>query len=224
MISFLLPTRGRLTRLNNFINSVLNTADYPEGVEFIVYIDEDDRSYDGWIAPKQVKIVRGPRKPLSQCYEWEKATGPIYAMGGDDVVFHTKGWDTKVCEAFLQYKDRIALVFGNDGDPNHSNYGTMPFIHKNWISVLGRFVPSYFTGDFTDTWLNELADMVGRKHHIDIYTEHIHPAFGKREQDQTDKDKWDKHVSGDMPKVYLDTSMERIEDGKKLKNFIDTYK
>lgn len=225
MISFLLPTRGRPEMLQRFVNSVLDTADYPEGVEFIVYVDQDDLSYDNVVYPAQVKIRRGQRKNLSQCYEWERATGQIYVMGGDDAVFHTKGWDTKVMAEFGKYPDKIVLVHGDDGDPNkEKTNATMPFIHANWIKAVGRYLPSYFSGDFTDTWLSDIANALGRRVKIDIYTEHIHPAFGKRENDKTDSEKWVKHFKDNMPQKYLDTLPERLEDIEKLKKFIEKFK
>lgn len=223
MISFLLPTRGRLVRLKMFVDSVLNTADNPSNVEFICYVDDDDKSYDEWDTPTQVVITKGPRKNLSQCYHWEEAIGPIYVMGGDDVYFRTRGWDTKVLAEFEKVPDKILLVYGDDGNPEKNGNATMPFIHKNWIKAVDRYLPPYFSGDFTDTWLTALADGVSRKVKIDIVTEHIHPAFGKRDQDQTDKDKWEKHFKDDMPQKYLDTLPEREEDIKKLKKFIDKY-
>lgn len=224
MISILTPTRGRPERLRKFVNSVLETADNPEDVEFIVRIDDDDHSYEGQIFPKQVKIESGPRKNLAQCFEWERGKGPFYFNGGDDTVFHTKGWDTKVKEAFDQYPDKIALVYGDDGNPNETTNISLGFVHRNWIEATGRYFPPFFSGDFVDTWLTELADGVGRRHKIDIYTEHEHPAFGKREQDQTDKDKWEKHFRDDMPKLYQDTLPERLEDIEKLKKFIKEFK
>lgn len=210
--------------LNRFVDSVLTTADFPDEVEFIVYIDEDDHSYDGWEHPYQVKIRRGVRKNLSQCYEYERATGDILMMGGDDMVFHTKRWDSIVKKAFDLYSDKIVLVYGDDGDPNHESYGTAPFIHRNWVKVVGRYLPPYFSGDFTDTWLNAVADALGRKMKVDIYTEHIHPAFGKRERDDTDNAKWHKHFRDDMPGKYLDTLDERVSEIKKLRKFIQNFK
>lgn len=225
MISFLVPTRGRPEMLLNFVTSVLLTAAKPNGIEFIVRLDNDDPSYDSWEFLPQVKIEYGERKNLAQLYEWERASGEILVMGADDVVFHTKGWDTKVLAEFEKVPDKILLVYGDDGNPNNATANaTMPFIHKNWIKAVGRYLPPYFSGDFIDTWLTALADGVGRKVKIDIYTEHLHPAFGKREQDQVDKDKWEKHFSGNMPQKYLDTEPERLEEIEKLKKFIEEFK
>lgn len=224
VFSFLLPTRGRPERAKSFIESVLATADKPEDVEFILRIDEDDSSYDDWLNIPQAHIFKGPRINLSQCYLWEEALGDILIMSGDDVRFHTKGWDTKVKESFDKYPDKILLVYGDDGNSENPTHGSLPFIHRNWIKAIGRFLPPYFSGDFTDTWLNEIADALGRKVKVNIYTEHLHPAFGKREQDQTDKDKWEKHFRDDMPQKYLDTADEREKEIHLLREYIQSWK
>jgi hypothetical protein len=78
MISFLVPTRNRPDRLQELINSVFTTASHPEDIEFIIYIDDDDHSYDDFSLPGYAKIIRGPRKNLAQCYLWKEAEGPIY--------------------------------------------------------------------------------------------------------------------------------------------------
>lgn len=220
MISILLPTRGRLNNMRRLTTSVLDTADNPEDIEFIVYVDDDDNSYDTWHYPKNVKLYQVERQTLALYYNaaYEKATGPIYMLGSDDVIFHTKGWDTKVQNAFDQYSDKILLVYGDDGDPNkEKRFGTLPFIHKNWVEAVGRFLPPYFSGDFVDTWLNEMADGVGRKVMIDIFTEHMHPAFGKAPDDPTYAEKWTKHFRDDMPGVYASKADERQSDIEKLK-------
>jgi hypothetical protein len=128
-------------------------------------------------------------------------------------------------DIFNFYPDKIALVYGVDGDPNpNKTTATIAFIHKNWIDVVGRLFPPYFTGDFTDTWLSDIADKIDRKIKIDIYTEHIHYAFNKRAEDETDKEKWEKHFRLDMPKLYINTERERIEEADKLQKFIQSYK
>ena len=47
--------------------------------------------------------------------------------------------------------------------PRRKNFLTHGFLHRNWVETVGYFVPPYFSSDFNDTWLNEVADMIGRK-------------------------------------------------------------
>lgn len=225
MISFLTPTRKRPEMMTQFVSSVLDTADRPADIEFVVYIENDDSSYFNWPHSPQVKMKWGPWKNLAQCYEWERASGDIFVLGADDVIFRTQGWDTKVMAEFAKYPDKIVLVHGDDGDPNtEKTNATMPFIHRQWVNVIGRYLPPYFTGDFTDTWLSDIANALGRRAKIDIITEHIHPAFGKREQDETDKIKWEKHFRENMPQKYIDTLPEREIEIAKLKKWIEGFK
>lgn len=219
MISILLPSRGRPESLERLAKSALETADNPDDIEIVVYIDDDDTSYDNWIFPLQVKIYNTQRTVLSRYWNfaYEDATGPIYMHCGDDIVFHTPGWDTIVKQEFDKYPDKIVLVYGDDGDPNkEKNFGTHSFIHKNWVDAVGYFVPPYFSSDFNDTWLNEVADGIGRKVKINIYTEHMHPAFGKAAIDLTHAERYVRHWKDNTPALYESKASERLADIEKL--------
>ena len=53
----------------------------------------------------------------NRCYEI--SSGDIVMHCGDDIRFRTKGWDTKVLNKFKEYKDKIVLVYGDDGIRNY---------------------------------------------------------------------------------------------------------
>lgn len=228
MISLLTPSRGRLWSLKRLTDSVFTTARVPSDVEVIVYNDNDDNSYDAWELPQNVRIYKpAKRQILSQLWQlaYEKAQGPIYMLCNDDVVFQTPLWDVKVKQAFEPYLDKIVLVYGDDGDPNQKkNFAAHPFIHENWVKAVGRYLPPYFSGDFVDTWLNEMADGVGRKVKINAYFEHMHPAFHKGELDLTHAERLVKHWKDNMPQKYLDALPERQADTEKLRQFIKEFK
>lgn len=78
------------------ITSILVLARHPENIEVVVYLDDDDNSYDSWNPPSQVKIIKGKRKKLAEYFQLEGCTGDIYLMANDDVIFRTVGWDEKV--------------------------------------------------------------------------------------------------------------------------------
>lgn len=220
MISLLLPSRGRPDNIERLANSAINNASNPQDIEIIVFIDEDDTSYDNRTYPAQVKIFSTKRTVLSRYWNlaYERAKGPIYMHCGDDIVFQTLDWDRRVREAFRKYPDKIVLVYGDDGDPNkEKNFGTHSFLHKKWVETLGYFVPPYFSSDFNDTWLNELAEMIDRKEKIDILTEHMHFAFRKGELDLTHAERLVRHWKDNTPKIYEDTKSERIDDAEKLR-------
>lgn len=220
MISILLPSRGRPWNVHRLVDSALIHADLPNNIEFIIYVDDDDHSYENEVYPDQVRFYATERTILSKYWNMahDKATGPIYMLCGDDIVFHTQGWDHLVRWEFDKYSDKIVLVYGDDGDPNkEKTHATHPFIHRDWVKAVGYFVPPYFSSDFVDTWLNELADGIGRKVKIPILTEHMHPAFGKAEIDLTHAERYVRHWKDNTPELYASKAKERLADIEKLK-------
>lgn len=211
MISLLLASRGRPWQLNRMIDSAISHAS--SDIEIVVIVDDDD-SYP---EDSRVKMFSVPRTTLSKYWNiaYEKARGPIYMLCNDDVVFQTEGWDRIVERAFESYPDGIVLVHGSDGE--EKEHGALPFIHRNWVEAVGYFVPPYFSSDFADTWLNEVAVALGRRVKVDILTEHMHPAFGKGEQDLTYAERLVRHWKDDNIGIYESKADERLENIEKLK-------
>lgn len=231
-ISILLPTRQRPNQLMRLYKSAMDLAYEPSEVEMIVYVDEDDHSYDELIEspPKNTTWLVGPRQTISKCWNqcWEKADGEIFWHGGDDVVFRTQDWDKTVRNTFDEYPDRIVFIYGDDGngESERNQFGTHGFIHKNWTDIVGYFVPPYYESDYNDTHLNDLGKGVGRHRHIDILTEHMHYSLGKSEMDQNTKDRLARHEQQRPEGVYnsRQNRIERADQIERLRVFIEDYK
>lgn len=221
MISILLPTRNRPDNIVRLIDSIQRTADNPSGIEVIIAIDEDDTSYEELFdSPRQnTTIFKTGRQVLSKYWNdcYEKSRGDILMHCGDDIIFRTKGWDTAVKDTFAEYPDNIVFVFGNDGSPHNGNFGTHGFIHRRWAETVGYFVPPYFSSDYNDTWLNDVAKMIDRHRHIPILTEHMHPDMGKAELDATHRERIDRHQRDNVGQLYSDKAAEREADANKLR-------
>lgn len=218
MISILVPSRGRPKEFERMWKSALDTANTKSQIEFVVYRDEDSE----YNYPENCQIIKGERIVLSEMWnECAKiAKGDILMHAGDDIVFKTQGWDKLVEQEFKKYDDKILMVHGDDGF-FQERFGTHGFIHKNWVKVVGYFVPPYFSSDFNDTWLNDVANMIKRRVYIPIVTEHMHWTFGKGELDQTHKDRIQRHFADNVEQLYGEKLPERIADAKKLQAFID---
>ncbi len=160
MISICLPTRGRPESFKNMCVSVLDNAFDPDNIEFVVYRDNDDTSVYEHVG--NYKEVVGDRIIQSQMYNecLKAAEGPIYMFAADDIIFYTKDWDKSVKEAFDNSADKIIFVHPRG---RNDNFGSVGFLHKNWIDTVGYFLPPYFTAGKSDRWINYIADKISKR-------------------------------------------------------------
>jgi len=215
MISILIPTRNRPENITRLYNSLLETSNNIDDIEVLLYVDNDDNSYDHLTFNK----VRGERIVLSEMWNtlYNYCHGDIIMHCGDDIIFRTPNWDTIVKNKFTEFPDNIAFVFGNDGSPHNGNFGTHGFVHRKWVETIGYFVPPYFSSDYNDTWLNDVAKIIGRHIHVDILTEHMHYAFGKGEYDITHQERVERHHRDGVDSIYSSKHNERLTDADKLR-------
>ena len=217
MISILCPTRNRPHNIKRMWQSIVDTASKPNEIELVIYVDEDDNSYDDLKLP--LTIVKGPRIVLSDTWNKcaKKAKYDILMYAGDDIVFKTDNWDSLVVATFDESKDKIMFVFGRDGSPHDRIYGTHGFVHRNWFNTLGYICPPLFSGDYSDTWINDVAKLVGRHKYINILTEHLHPDFNKTNLDKTYEEKYERMKKDKTADLYHSLSSERQIDADKLR-------
>jgi len=201
--------------------SATSLADTP--IECVWFIDSDDEDSIKKSEEMGTKHLVKPRGSvvLSQgtnlCYDLTKKD--IIMCAGDDLIFRTKNWSSYVENAFNKYPDRILLCGGHDG--LNKELITHPFIHRNWIETIGRVVPDFFRDCYVDTWLTDVAKMIGRFERLPIMIEHMHFSSGKGEFDQTAQERMSKINQGDEAgKIYLSTKLDRIKEAQKLLSVI----
>lgn len=225
-----LPTRNRPNELERFADSVFETCSDPDNISIYLYIDDDDYVSECKVKelskkyPLRIFSLIGPRIIMSDMVNklFPLVREDIFFFGGDDLVFRTKDWDLKIIEKFNSIQDKIALLYGDDYtlDPNMKFFATHPIIHRKWVECLGYLAPPYFSSDYADTWLNELADNIGRKFKLDFVNEHMHWTFGKSSLDTTYVENR-KRFSKDSPnKIYHDLIEMRRQDIQKLKKVL----
>lgn len=233
-ISILIPTRKRPHFLERLFKSVQDTADNINDIEVCLYIDNDDTETMvelprlGTMLNLKTRI--GERIILAEmwnkCYKIADPSSQIFQHSNDDITFNTKGWDTLITKAFEKYPDRIAFVGGRDGhDPHNNDLFTHGFLSKQWIETIGYVTPPYFSSDFCDVWLTDVAKMINRFHYIpELYMEHFHPAFGKAPEDSVHQDRIKRHYADNVRQKYDDLYALRLADASKLRNAIERFK
>lgn len=219
-ISLLVPTRKRPDKLKRLYDTAKDTADRPDKLELVFYTDKDDDSYGELILKDAVHII-DDRVPISKAWNrcWQESSGEILGLVGDDIVFNTNGWDSRITNIFNEYPDKIAYVFGDDGSFHGKVFGTHGFIHKNWANTVGYFVPPYFSANQVDRWLNEIARQLGRLRYGGISLEHMHWAYGKADMDATYEE--GRNRSSENEAEWDKRQKELRIDVEKLRGFID---
>lgn len=220
MISIITPTRKRPDSLFRMLNSARETASGE--IEFVLFVDEDDEesmSFSG----DDTKIVVGPRNVIHSS-RWDRclpaAQGELLLSANDDIQFLTVGWDSLLVKEFDKYPDRILMAHGDDLSGNGANFGCHPVVHKRWVEILGYFMTSYFDGDGCDTWVNDLANRIGRRVFLPYVTEHHHFIFQKAEIDTTMKERLVRQEKQNPMKIYYDKELERISESEKLRKYL----
>ncbi len=220
MISVLCPTRNRPNSVRRLVASALATA--AKMPEFVFYTDDDAPGS----VPQDVRdlpgviVVTGERIVMSDMWNRcaEKATGDILMLAADDIAFRTRGWDDQVRDAFTALPDGIGFVHGADGTGIHpEGFGTHGFVTRAWTDAAGHFTPPYFSCDYADTWLNDLADRVGRNIAIPILTEHLHPAAGKAAWDESHAERRQRGARDDVAAIWARTEPEREAAASRLR-------
>lgn len=224
MISLLLPSRGRPGSLDRLLTSIEEMT--VGSWEMIVRLDADDPALPAYemvleqFEPPLMFLV-GERIVLSQLWNEcaERASGDLLMHAGDDLVFQTPGWDRMARDAFPE--DQIAFVHGDDLGGKGDWFGTHGIISRRWVDTVGYFVPPLFSSDYNDKWLNDVADMLGRRIFVPFVTEHMHPAFGKGEWDLTHRERIERHHADDVDRIWRESAPGRFRDATLLKAVID---
>jgi hypothetical protein len=234
-ISLLCPTRQRPAQALRLILTVLETAQVPQRVEVLFYIDADDPTREDYI--KQFQSKEAELKQFDRCLflvgdpigiskAWnelaEKSQGDLLIMAADDQIYNTPGWDTRLDQEVQKYPDRIFCMWFNEGHWG-AKLCTFPIVSRQWYSTLSYFTTGMFECLYDDLWITDLAKRVDRLHYIpDILTEHFHWSYGKSAIDSTyqrkqvgPQGKIKPAVKRDMD-LFLRTGHYREADAKKL--------
>jgi len=220
-ISLLVPTRGRPDNIVRLLNSLHETSHVMP--EIVFRIDDDDEASKSALdqlraSGEPVEYVCGPRGTMTTY--WNEAStiarGDVMMFAADDLVFRTKGWDSLVRKTFDEHPDKLIFAHGDDGYWG-AKFGTHGFLHRKWVDAIGYVLPPYFSSDFGDTWINDVANALERRVVLPIVTEHMHFLFGKAQKDQTYSERLARGDRDGVQELYSRMEPKRAEDVEKLR-------
>lgn len=193
-ISIIIPTRGRFDKLIEMMDSALNLASSPELIEFVLYIDNDDPSYE--TLDRKAVIIRGDRIDMglmnSLCIQ--KSTGRIIMLCNDDVIVRTEKWDDTIYKSAKVYVDNMFLLYPNDLHKG-SRLCAFPIFSKELYLTYPGFLPEKYKGAFIDSHILDVFMQlkglgVNRiKYLSNVVFEHLHYTTGKSKLDKTYSDR-----------------------------------
>jgi hypothetical protein len=225
MISILLPSRKRGPELLRMVSSIWTTKATPK-IEIVIRFDEDDtetiygfRNHGDWTT-LDIKILVGPRIRKRTQY-WNECftacSGDIVCQANDDCVWRDDGWDLLVENAFAECPDQILVVHGDHlGGYDGRLFGPHPFTSRKWVETVGYFTPPHYSSDHGDTFLNDVANALGRRRFLPFVLEHMHFGTGKSELDETYRDRLKDHDEDNPEALYVSHLPERVEAANKL--------
>ena len=209
------------------VESARDTATSPDYIEVVARFDDDDLASASEAKKCGALVIVGPRhreitRMWNECFD--ACHGSVVQQANDDQVIVTKGWDAMVRRAFDDVPDKIVLVHGDDIFGHRGNFGPHAFVHRKWVECLGYFIPPYYTSDFGDAHINELADRIGRRKFVPFVIEHRHYSHGFPEmEDETTKERLKRHEEDDPDSIYYspEKMAERARDAQKLAALMD---
>jgi hypothetical protein len=228
-IALLVPSRERIGFKRDLARSVLDTVDNINNVNLYFGIDDDDptKKHAEEIARQYpfVKIIpihnNGKFDGLGKLWNIcaRATTEEIMAMIGDDMVFITKGWDTKILDEFSDKKcprDNIKMVFCYDGR-HGERMAVNAFVHRAYMNLTGYFMREEFRVDFIDLWLHQIFASIGRlKYRGDIHIEHRHWSFGKSPVDNVSRNLRGNNYPAISQKLWVSMQAERRKEAEKI--------
>ena len=232
-IALVVPSRERIASKRELINSIISTVSDINNVNLYFGIDDDDPTKNEIVQiAKQysfVKIVEihnnGKFDGLGKLWNiCARATNEeIMAMIGDDMVFVSKNWDTKIIDEFKPSscpKDNIKMVYCYDGRHGPA-ISVNAFVHRAYMNLTGYFMREEFRCDFIDLWLQQIFTALGRiKYRGDIHIEHKHWSFGKMPMDGVAHNLRGNNYPSISQRLWVDLKGERIKEVEMIARII----
>lgn len=229
ILSILLPTRGRREMLKRSIESLVSTAKFPNRLEILLGIDDDDEGIQDYlkeeIAPllmeNKVECRANLFKPLG--YEnlnqyvnhlASTAQGEWLVFWNDDGIMLSENWD----EVIASYTGQFKLLAFKDNHNGHP-YSIFPILPKDWFNLMDHLS----LNAQNDAWLSHIAYMLDIFERIDVEFLHDRADLTGNNDDETFRAR--KYMEGnpDDPRDFGHPQMQeaRVKSAHKIAWFLE---
>jgi hypothetical protein len=193
-ISILLPSRGRTAMLKRSISSLLDLADHPESVEFLMAFDDDDAESSAYFISDVVPLIEKvggtysvlefSRMGYGRLHEYLNSIAPYaqadwWVFWNDDAVMLDQGWDTVI----ISQGDRFC-VQAFDTHKLHP-YSIFPIMPRAWFDTLGYLSKH----PLNDAYISQIAWMMDIMVRIPVKVSHERFDLTGQNKDQTFEDR-----------------------------------
>jgi glycosyltransferase involved in cell wall biosynthesis len=234
-LSILIPTKNRVHNIERVLQSLIETVSKKrieeKFIEIVFFVDTDDESTLRYLVeqhfscPLNLLWVTGQDVLFSDMWNkaYERCSGDIVMLCGDDVEFKTKDWDIIVEQRFEAVPDKICYITVRDGYQNGA-LGVHGFVHRKWVETVGFFTPPYFAYWYADTWLDEVSKMINRYIYLEnVEVIHYHPATVNSRGTDEVYQRNDAKITKELIASYDAMLGERQENARLLQQYIDDF-
>ncbi len=174
-VALCIASRGNPQPLFETLQDVLRRGALPQ-TKAVIGLDEDDPTLPDALARieslknKRIVVSVAPRgDTIGTVYNRCAAAvdADIYVNGVDDFRIATEGWDAVLANAAQIFPDGIGVI-GFGTMPVSSGLPAFEATTRGLIEKMGYFVQDYTPYWWMDTWLFEIATMIGRLYSVPI--------------------------------------------------------
>lgn len=226
-ISILLPTRGRTKQLDRSISSLLDSADDPASLQWLLGFDNDDTKSYKWfeknIAPKIdqsggeytcMGFVPMGYENLQKYVNSlaSKADGDWFVFWNDDAVMETKGWDTEI----VSHTGTFCLQAFDTH--NKHPYSIFPIVPRKWYELIGHLS----LHQLNDAWLSQIAWMLDIVKQIPVKVLHDRADLTGNNKDATFRNRriFEGNVNDPRDFNYIIARQTRVNEANLIANYL----
>jgi hypothetical protein len=232
--SIVTPHRGNPKDLKAFYEMVFETTIYPENMEIILLVDDDDPACHNLEAPgltvNQLIFPHGTLGPTYLNSAYRAARGKLITLLPTDTVIQTSGWDVEFLDEFAKWPDGIGLVYANDLIFKEMLAEGGLTVSRKACQIIGHLTHPAYRWFRADDHIHHTYDILRHLGHDrisylpDTIFEHLSyvEIDGQRIYDKSPMIVGD--IQSDDGRRYQELHTERLLDALKLAMFIDPSK